>query len=306
MTVPTIFMNNGYTMPSFGFGTYSLKGKEGEKVIKHAIELGYRLIDTALLYDNEKTVGNAVREKIKDGTVKRENLFITTKLGNKFHRADQVVFSCEQSLQNLGLDYVDLFLMHSPISLEETDDPTKIVPSNIDYVETWKGMEECKKRGLARTIGISNFNSEQIARLMSAATIKPVNNQVEVNLNLPQKPMTEFCKKHNISVTGYSPLGKPGKRPHIKNLWLDPIVLELSQKYAKTPAQISLRFVVQMGVIPIPMSDKLSHIKENLEIFDFSLTDEEMSRLQNIGTGARVVPLDKYKDAKYYPFNIPF
>ncbi|XP_014204984.1 estradiol 17 beta-dehydrogenase 5-like [Copidosoma floridanum] len=304
MQVPYVTLNDGYRMPFFGLGTYSLKGDEAEAAIEYAIDIGYRHFDTAYLYNNEKEVGNAVRKKINDGTVKREDLFITTKLNLKTHHESIVIVSCKESLRRLGLDYVDLFLIHSPVSLKETDDNEKVLPSDIDYIETWRGMEECKRLGLARSIGVSNFNSEQIERLISAAKIKPVNNQIEVTLNLNQKSLIQFCKNHDITVTGYSPLGKPNKRPHIKDLWQHPKVQDLSKKYNKTPAQISLRFVLQMGAAPIPKSSSKTRIMENFDVFDFNFSDEEMNALQDIGSGDRVVPLNELKDAKYYPFNI--
>ncbi|XP_001604204.2 1,5-anhydro-D-fructose reductase-like isoform X1 [Nasonia vitripennis] len=312
MPVPTVTFNDGYKMPMIGLGTFLSKPGEVAEAVKYAIEVGYRHVDTAFFYENEKEIGSAIREKINDGTIKREDIFVTTKLWCNSHKEDEVVPACKKSLENLGFDYIDLFLVHWPFAFKSGDALTprdaagKIEFSDTDYLETWKGMEECKRQGLARSIGLSNFNSEQIARLLSSAKIKPVNNQVEVTMNLNQKPLIEFCKKHEITVTGFSPLGRPGNRHGIQNLWDEPQIQKLAQKYKKTPANIACRFIHQLGVTPIPKSVTKSRIKENLDIFDFSLTPEEVSTIEKMGSGARVAPFEEAKEAKYYPFSIPF
>ncbi|XP_051172020.1 aldo-keto reductase family 1 member B1-like [Leptopilina boulardi] len=310
--VPFLEFYNGYKMPILGLGTYMSKEGEVLEAVKFAIENGYRHIDTAFVYENEKEVGEAIREKIKDGTVKREDIFVTTKLANVFHKENLVVPACKKSLENLGLNYVDLYLVHWPIAQKEgeelnpKDADGNVILSDVDYLETWKGMEECSRLGLARSIGVSNFNSEQITRLMENSTIKPVNNQVEVNINLNQKKLIEFCKTKNITITAYSPLGRPGNRHGIKNSLDNPKLLEISKKYHKTPEQIAFRFLLQEGVAPIPKSVTKSRIKENFDIFDFELTKEEMSVIESIGTEERVCGYLEAKNSKYYPFNIPF
>ncbi|KAJ8680125.1 hypothetical protein QAD02_015912 [Eretmocerus hayati] len=312
MAVPTVALNDGHKMPMFGLGTYLSKSGEVGEAVKYAIDVGYRHIDTAFFYENEKEIGEAIREKINDGTVTRDSLFVTTKLWCNSHKENEVVPACKQSLKNLGLEYVDLYLVHWPFAfksgdaLTPRDESGKIEFTETDYLETWKGMEECKRLGLARSIGVSNFNSEQITRLLTNATIKPVNNQVEVTLNLNQKPLIEFCKKHDITVTGFSPLGRPGNRYGIKNLWDEPQIQELVQKYKKTPANIACRFILQLGVTPIPKSVTKARIKENFEIFDFNLTPEEVDKIAAMNTGARVAPFGEATEAMFYPFKIPF
>ncbi|XP_020295785.1 1,5-anhydro-D-fructose reductase-like, partial [Pseudomyrmex gracilis] len=289
----------------------SLKG-DVERAVKDAIDLGYRHIDTAFFYGNEKEIGKAICEKIQDGIVKREDLFVTTKLWNNTHKKELVVPTCKQSLTNLGLDYIDLYLVHWPFAFKEgdnmwpQDDNGKLIESDTDYLETWKGMEECVRQGLTRSIGISNFNSEQITRLLKSAKIAPVNNQVEVNININQEKLVDFCKEHNITVTGYSPLGQPGNSSGVANQLDNPVILQIAQKYNKTPAQIALRYVYQNGVAPIPKSVTKSRIKENMEIFDFSLTNDEINAIRKLSTGDRVAGFAPTKDFKYYPFNIPF
>ncbi|KAJ8680126.1 hypothetical protein QAD02_015913 [Eretmocerus hayati] len=312
MAVPSIAFHDGYTMPAIGLGTYLSKHGEAANAVKYAIDVGYRHIDTASFYENEKEVGQAIREKIQDGTVKRQDIFITTKLWSHAHKEDMVLEECKKSLDNLGLDYIDLYLIHWPFAFKEgkelmpRDTSGKLLLSDTDYLETWKGMEECKRKGLVRSIGVSNFNSEQITRLLSSAKIKPVNNQIEVSINLNQERLINFCKSHNITVTGYSPFSRPGNRYGIKNSWDSSVIEDLVKKYKKTPAQIACRFVFQMGAAPIPKSVTDSRIKENFEIFDFNLTDEEMKSIKSIQNGIRVAPMEEARDSKYYPFDIPF
>lgn len=310
--IPNLELANGYKMPAFGLGTYLSSPGEVKKAVKEAIDFGYRHIDTAFFYQNEKEIGEAIQEKIKDGTVKREDLFITTKLWNNRHKEESVVPMCKKSLENLGLEYVDLYLIHWPFAFVEgdelipQDEKGTYLTTDTDYLETWRGMEECVRLGLARSIGVSNFNSEQIARLLQAAKIIPVNNQVEVSVNLNQKKLIEFCNKRNVTVTGYSPLGRPGNKAGIPNSLDHPKVMELAKKYNKTPAQVALRYVLQQGVAVIPKTVTTSRLKENMDIFDFSLTADEMADIEKVGTGERVAPFNYVKGHKYHPFGIPF
>ncbi|KOC62648.1 Alcohol dehydrogenase [NADP(+)] A [Habropoda laboriosa] len=306
--IPNLTLSNGHKMPVFGLGTYQSRAGEVETAVMEAISLGYRHIDTAFYYQNEQEIGRAIQAKIKDGTVKREDLFITTKLWNNFHKEESVVPTCKKSLENLGLSYVDLYLIHWPFAFKEggdlmpKDENGALQLSDTDYLETWRGMEECARLGLARSIGISNFNPEQITRLLGVAKILPVNNQVEVSINMNQKSLIEFCKKHNITITAFSPLGQPGNRAGIPNNLDNPKVLDLSKKYNKTPAQIALRYVLQQGIAIIPKTVTPSRLKENMSIFDFSLTDEEMATIASISTGQRVSRFGDAKGHKYYPF----
>lgn len=310
--IPVVTLANGYKMPMFALGTYMSQPGEVEKAVMSAIDLGYRHIDTALFYMNEREIGTAIQAKIKDGTVKREDLFITTKLWNNYHKEESVVGACKKSLENLGLTYIDLYLIHWPFAFQEGEDlmprdkDGKILLSDIDYIETWRGMEECVHKQLTRSIGVSNFNSEQVARLMKSAKIVPVNNQIEVSVNLNQEKLINFCKKYSIVVSGYSPLGRPGNRLGIKNSLDNPIIIQLSEKYKKTPAQIALRYVYQQGAAVIAKSVTPSRIEENIKIFDFELTSDEMNAIKAIGTGERVAPFTDVQGHQYYPFSIPF
>ncbi|XP_076241672.1 aldo-keto reductase 1B-like [Calliopsis andreniformis] len=306
--IPNLTFSNGNKMPVLGLGTYQSRAGDVEQAVMEAISLGYRHIDTAFFYQNEHEIGAAIQAKIKDGTVKREDLFITTKLWNNFHKEESVVPTCKKSLENLGLSYVDLYLIHWPFAYQEggdmipRDQNGAVIMSDTDYLETWKGMEECARLGLTKSIGVSNFNPEQLGRLLQAAKIMPVNNQVEVNVNMNQTPLIEFCKKHNITVTGYSPLGQPGNRAGVPNNLDHPTIVQLSKKYNKTAAQVALRYLLQKDIAIIPKTVTPCRLKENMDIFDFSLTPEETESIAKIGNGQRVARCSDAKGHKYYPF----
>uniref|UniRef100_A0A6M2DN70 Putative aldo/keto reductase family n=1 Tax=Xenopsylla cheopis TaxID=163159 RepID=A0A6M2DN70_XENCH len=301
MSAPKIKLNNGYEMPIFGLGTYkAAKSGEAQRAAQDAIDAGYRHFDCAYIYSNEKEIGEGIKAKIADGTVKREDLFITSKLWCTYHEPEKVVKYCKKSVDNLGLGYLDLYLIHWPFSFKDSDNSY----NNVDYVDTWKSMEECVKLGLTRSIGISNFNSAQVDRLVKNCTIKPVVNQVEVNTSINQKRLIQFCKDRNIAVVAYTPLGSiDTTRPGVT---IPKIVQELSEKYNKTPAQIVLRYLVQLGVTPIPKSVTKSRIISNIQVFDFELNNEEVEKLDALNKNKRFVSFDSAKGHKEYPFNLDF
>lgn len=277
-------------------------------------------IDTAYFYQNEKEVGNACREKIKDGTVKREDLFIVTKLWNSFHNPDLVAEAFQRSLNNLNLDYIDLYLMHMPMGYEFRDWETDLLPKKEDgtvayderdYIDTWKAMERLLDTGKVKALGVSNYNSEQITRLLESATVKPVTNQVECSAQLNQKKLTKFCKDRDIVITAFSPLGRPhnfGSDPNVpKPAFHDEKVIEIGKKYGKTGSQVVLRYMVQeLGVVPIPKSSNKERIQQNIDIFDFTLSTEDIKYLDSINTNSRTIPFSLCTKHKYYPFNIEF
>ncbi|KAK9878911.1 hypothetical protein WA026_003738 [Henosepilachna vigintioctopunctata] len=315
--VPNVTLNDGNVMPQIGLGTWlSLEG-EAKEAIKYALDVGYRHIDTAMLYGNEKEIGEAVREKITDGSVKREELFITSKLWNTFHERDQVVSACKKSLDNFCLDYLDLYLVHWPVAqkivgeIDPKDPFTNAVVFKHDFVETWKGMEECVKLGLTKSIGLSNFNSKQILRILDAATILPVTNQVEVNPHLNQKKLIKFCKDRNITITAYSPFGSPARtwaKPGQPEIAFDhPTFVEIGRIYGKTSSQVILRYLIDIGTIPIPKSSNKERMKLNLDVFDFKLTDKEIAAIDALNMDYRAVPALDLIDSDEYPFkNVEF
>lgn len=312
MAVPTLKLNNGHEIPTFGLGTYA--GKGIKDVIKLSIDLGYRLIDTAFVYANEKEIGEGIAEKIKDGTVKREDLFVVTKLWNTRHKPEHVVPAMQRSLSSLGLDYVDLYLMHWPFATQlATDDEYAIFDNlteeDVPFEDTWKEMEKCVKLGHARSIGLSNFNSIQIERILKIAEIKPVVNQVECNPYLSQEKLKQFCKERDILLMAYSPLYAPKRGGTVDNglnLFEEPLIKEIAGKYGKTMGQVILRYLTQCGVIAIPKSDNPERLKQNISIFDFTLTAEEFEKMRSLNKNARCTDFAQTKSFKEYPFAIEF
>lgn len=298
MTVggPTITLSNGIKMPQVGLGTWQSKAEDVKRAVVEAIDIGYRLIDSATVYGNEEQIGEVIQEAIASGKIKREDLFITTKVwGNHLH-PDNVINSVRDSLKKLKMDYVDLVLAHVPTAFtsdNKFDDTVKVE-------DTWRGFEQVYKEGLAKAIGVSNWHHDQIARVLKSGTVPVHNSQVELHLYFPQKAHVDFCKQHNISVTSYASLGSPGRVHFISATGLkidwpvypseleDANVKELAKKYNKTPAQILLRYVMDRGIAIIPKSVTPSRIKENFQLFDFHLTPEEIQHLESTGHNHRL------------------
>ncbi|KAK2575283.1 hypothetical protein KPH14_008135 [Odynerus spinipes] len=319
MAVPTVTLNDGTNIPVLGLGTWQGGDNPAvvEQAVKDAVDAGYRHFDCAYIYGNEKEIGKALREKITEGVVKREDLYITTKLWNTDHKREKIVPACKQSVKNFGLDYIDLYLIHWPISYKDNakglwpvDNEGNPMYGCEDYLDTWRGMEDCVKLGLTKSIGLSNFNSVQIDRVLSIARIKPVMNQVECHPSLNQKKLREFCAKRNIAITAYSPLGSPARpwaKPGDSQLIIEqPEIIAITKIYGKTPAQVILRYLIDIGTIPIPKSSSKERIKQNLDIFDFKLTPEEIAKMNKFDCGLRVCPAKEFKGHKDYPFNIEF
>ncbi|XP_052757126.1 aldo-keto reductase AKR2E4-like [Galleria mellonella] len=310
--IPKIKLNDGREIPSIGFGTWLGIAKGGQslepvvddsvqKAVEWAIDAGYRHIDTASIYDTEEQIGRAIKNKIDSGVVKREDLFIATKLWNDAHARNEVVPALRESLRKMGLDYVDLFLIHWPLGHS-----TNMTFNNIDYLDTWQGMIEARDLGLAKSIGVSNFNKEQLDRLVTSSKVVPASLQIEVNLNLQQPALREYCKEKNISVTGYTPFGSlfpnragPNAPPPRFN---DPALVEIAKKYNKSVPQVALRYLVELGVIPIPKSTTMARLRQNIDIFDFELSQAERDLLKSYDRGYRSVELKLWQQHPYYPF----
>ncbi|KAF7270397.1 hypothetical protein GWI33_016631 [Rhynchophorus ferrugineus] len=314
MLPKTIKLNNGVLLPTVGLGTYKSQPGQVEEAVKTAIDVGYRHIDCAWFYGNEAEVGKAIREKIASGVVKREDLFITSKLWNNFHAEKEVIPKLKESLSAFGLDYLDLYLIHWPFGtkvdapLLPTENHEKYF-SDVDYVETWKGLEQGVKLGLTKSIGVSNFNAEQVERVLKNCTIKPVVNQVECNPNLNQKKLNAFCKERGVVLVGYCPLGRSeyvGKPGFPEPTIFDPKVADIGKKYNKTPAQVVLNYLVGQGISVIPKSVTQSRIIENIDIFDFTLSEEDKAYLDSCNKNQRICPLDGFKNHKYYSFSSEF
>ncbi|KAF2902772.1 hypothetical protein ILUMI_03417 [Ignelater luminosus] len=312
--IPNIKFNNGKLFPVLGLGTWQgALGREFEvgQAVKDAIDVGYRHFDCAATYRNEKIVGAAISEKIANGTVKRENLFITSKLPNNAHGPSMVEKRLKTTLSDLGLDYLDLYLVHWPFAFKEGDDLVpidsngNIIFSDIDYVDTWKAMEDIYEKGLAKSIGVSNFNSIQIDRLLKHAKIVPVTNQIECHPYLNQRKLQEFCSRRDIKITAYSPLGSPARpwqKPGDPDVLNDAQIKTMAEKHNKTPAQILLRYQIQLGNATIPKSSNKERLIQNINIFDFELSPDDMKFINSFDCNGRICPYSNAKDHPLYPF----
>ena len=259
----TVTLSNGVKMPKIGYGTWAnFDPEECAWSVAKAIETGYRHVDTAFIYRNEKAVGRG----IKDSGIKREDLFVTSKLWNTDRGYKKALKGFERSLDDLGLDYLDLYLIHWPANRENH-------PNNWEDInlETWEALVELHHKGLVRAIGVSNFLPEHIETLKKSR-IFPMVNQIEYHPGFIQPEVTEYCKENGIAVEAWSPMG----RGRVLDL---PILHELSEKYGKNEGQICLRFALQNGVVPLPKSVREERMKGNLDILDFELTAEEMNRI---------------------------
>ncbi|XP_034940264.1 aldo-keto reductase family 1 member A1-like [Chelonus insularis] len=314
-SVPMVTLSNGNKIPMIGLGTWKAGVGTTCQIVKEAIDCGYRHFDCALVYENEAEVGQAIKEKIKEGVVKREDIFITSKLWNTYHKFESVERGIRKSLANFGLDYLDLYLVHWPMAFEDGDELFPENPdgsrkvSDTDYLEAWRGMEGVYEKGLAKNIGISNFNSEQITRLINNCKIKPVVNQVECHPYLTQKKLSEFCKERGITITAYSPLGSPNRpwaKPDEPKLLEDKKLIEIAKKYNKSPAQIVIRYQIDRGHVVIPKTATKSRLIENFNVFDFKLSPEDITYIDSFDVGGRFVALLDRAGSPNYPFNIPY
>ncbi|XP_076318499.1 aldo-keto reductase family 1 member D1-like isoform X6 [Tachypleus tridentatus] len=278
-------LNNGAHMPIIGLGTFQVKAGELEAAVETAIEYGYRHIDTAWAYTNEKDIGNALKRVFDAGKLKREDIFVVSKLPNGGHHRDKVLHYLQESLDDLQLSYVDLYLVHFPLSVVPTDgnavfprkDGKLVIDYEADLVDTWK---------------------------------------VECHAYFPQFKLFEFCKELNITFTAYGPLGNPSLSRFLKetegidavlpNLLKDTSIQAIAERNQKTPAQILLRWLIQRGIIVIPKSSKPIRIKENFEIFDFNLSEEEVNQINALDKNIRLFKYDGMEDHPNFPFKIPF
>ena len=267
--IPNITLNNSVEMPMLGLGVFQMtEGQEVESAVSAALELGYRSIDTAAGYRNESGVGRA----FKASGLKREEVFITTKLFNTDQGYDTTLKAFDKSMNELGLDYLDLYLIHWPI------------PMHGLYVDTWRAFGKLYEEKRIRAIGVSNFEPIHLEELFKNSPIKPAVNQIEFHPYLTQKPLLAFCKENGIAVEAWSPLMQGGEV-----LGLD-LIQNLAKKYGKSPAQIVLRWDIEHGVITIPKSVHANRIKENMDIFDFALTADEVAQIDTLNKDFRTGP----------------
>ncbi len=266
--VPTVQLNNGVRIPQFGFGVFQVPPEDTAEAVRQAFDAGYRHIDTAQMYGNEEGVGQALAA----AGLPRDEVFVTTKLDNDRHGHDEAVKSLDESLGRLGLDQVDLFLIHWPR------------PGEDRYVETWKAFEELAAEGRTRAIGVSNFTVANLDRLAAETGTVPAVNQIELHPLLPQAELREYHRAHGIATEAWSPLAKGGE------LLEDGRLVALAGKYGRTPAQIVLRWHIELGNIVFPKSVTPSRMRENIDVFDFELADDDMATIAELDDGTRTGP----------------
>ncbi|XP_072124170.1 aldo-keto reductase family 1 member D1-like isoform X4 [Mobula birostris] len=283
--------------------------------VKLAIDVGYRHFDGALIYGNEDEVGRAVQEKITDGTVSRDDIYYCGKLWNTFHPPELVRPALEKSLRLLKFDYIDLYIIELPLAFKPgdaiypQDENRKYLYHQTDLCATWEALEACKDAGLVKSIGVSNFNRRQLEQILHKKGLKykPAVNQVECHPYFTQPKLREFCNLHGIVIVGYSPLGTcrdpTWVNMKIPPLLEDPVLNAVATKYKKTAAQVALRYQIQRKIVVIPKSFNPERIKQNFEIFDFSLADEEMKAIDALNKNQRYVELLIWKDHLEYPFD---
>ncbi len=264
MTVPILRLHDGNTIPQIGLGTWPLNDEQAAPAVVAAIEAGYRHIDTAYRYGNERGVGQGIR----DSGISRADLFVTTKLDGAFQGEDRAIAGLDESLRRLGLDYVDLLLIHWPL------------PQRDQYVSTWKTFEQLISAGKTRSIGVSNFKPAHIKRLLAEATLRPTVNQIQLNPCITRPDERSYGEAHEIVTVAWSPLGRG------TDLLGNPTLAGIAAKYDKTPAQVVLRWHIEIGVVAIPKSANRDRIAQNIDIFDFTLTDEEVAAITALDTGA--------------------
>jgi 2,5-diketo-D-gluconate reductase A len=261
---PTLGLNDGHQMPQLGLGTYGLNGKKGTEAVVAAVDIGYRLFDTAVRYGNEDAVGAGVNI----AGVPRVELFVTTKFDGEFQGGRRALSGLDDSLRRMGLDYVDLILIHWPL------------PRRDLYVDTWKTFEQLLAAGKTRSIGVANFKPAHLDRLRKDTDIVPAVNQIELDPTLARIEAREYHEAHGIVTQAWSPLGGPGAA-----VLRNPTLGEIARAHGRTPAQIALRWCIEIGVSTVPKSGNVERLAENIGIFDFALTDDDMARIAMLDQG---------------------
>lgn len=266
-TVPAITLNNAVTIPQLGFGTFQIPPEDTRKTTLTALEAGYRHIDTAEMYGNEKEVGQAVR----DSGLDRADVFVTSKLNNDAHAHDDALRAFGRTMDEFGFDYLDLFLIHWPL------------PGKGDFVETWKALEEIYRSGRAKAIGVSNFQPHHLRRLLEGSEVVPVVNQIEAHPYLTQDDVRAFGAEHEIVTEAWSPIAQ-GK------VLDDPAINRIADRVGKTPAQVTLRWHIQRGDVVFPKSVTRKRIEENFDLFDFELGEGDIGEISALNRNERTGP----------------
>jgi len=301
-----VTFSNGHKIPTLGIGTWRAdKNKVGAAVAHAILNAGYRHVDCASVYGNQREIGVAFHEVLQ--RVKREDLFITSKLWNTDHNPDAVEKACRQTLKDLQLEYLDLYLIHWGIALapgkeiEPKDANGMILLEPVSIQQTWRAMESLVEKGLVKSIGVANFTTIMIHDLLTYAKIPPATNQIELHSYLPQHELVKYCQTRGVSVTAYSPLGSPGGlEPGEPVLLHDPVVEKIAASHQKTKAQVLLNWAIGRGTIAIPKSVTPERIDENMGALDFSLTPKEMEELSALNKNFRFVDSSGWWGIPYF------
>ena len=298
-SMETLTFKNGDQLQAIGLGTWKSSPNEVHDAVIAAVKTGYRHIDCAAAYANEDEVGKALKKLFSEGEVKREDIWITSKLWNNAHRKEQVIPALEKTLNDLDLDYLDLYLMHWPIALKKgvgfPEGPEDFLSlDEVPLTETWSAMEEAVEKGIVKHIGVSNFNTKKIDHLVKESKIKPEMNQVEMHPYLPQNGLSKFCRSNGIHMTAYSPLGSGDRSSSMKNedepdLFEDSTIIQIAKKHSCTPAQVLISWHVHRGMAVIPKSVNPERIKQNLEAGEIRLDNEDMEAIASIDKSYRFI-----------------
>lgn len=320
---PTITeTRDGGKFPTLGLGTWKIPDDILPDLIPEAVAAGYRHFDCACDYGNETAVGEGLERVIEGGSVAREDLWITSKLWNTYHHPDHVRPACERTLSDLGLDELDLYLVHFPVTLAYVPfeeryppgwffDPDAENPAmkhvDIPYADTWGAMEKLVEDGLVKRIGVCNLGTAMIRDLIASASIAPVVNQVEMHPYLTQQNLLRFCRENEIVVTAFSPFGASSYVPlnmagESESLFDDEVMKEIAAGHGKSIGQVALRWAVQRGTVPIPKTQTVGHLRDNIDIYDFALSDDEMARIDGLNRNRRFNDPAEFGEAAFNTF----
>ena len=318
----SIKLANGSQLPAVGLGMWKVDKPIVANLVQEAIRTGFRHFDCACDYGNEAQVGEGLQSAMESGLCGREDLWVTSKLWNTYHAAEHVKPALEKSLSDLRLDYLDLYLIHFPIAqkfvpfehryppewfFDPDADLPKIESAAVPIRETWEAMEELVDAGLAKNIGICNFNCQLLRDLLSYSRVRPSVLQIELHPQLTQEKLIRFCGAEDIAVTAFSPLGAEsyfsiGMADPNESVLSQPVIIEIAQRYNKTPAQVVLRFGVQRGLAIVPKTSRVERLQENLAIFDFELTEEEMNSILALDKNRRFNDPGHFAEAAFNTF----
>lgn len=318
----TVTTSTGAEIPSVGLGTWKIPDEVLPGLVKDAVSVGYRHFDCACDYGNEEAVGKGIADTISSGLCSRNDLWITSKLWNTYHEPQHVRAACEKSLSDLGLDELDLYLVHFPVTLayipiEERYppgwlyDPESASPAmkhiDVPYADTWGAMEELVEAGLVKNIGVCNLSTSLLRDVLAGCRIRPSVQQVEMHPYLTQQNLLRYCQEQEIAVTAFSPFGASSYVPldmagANESVLDDAVVQDIGAAHGKTPGQVVLRWANQRGTVAIPKTQTLDHLKENIEIFDFSLSNDEMSQIDGLNRNRRFNDPAEFGEAAFNTF----